>query len=198
MPLQKFANMIGRTMTSVGVSGAPPYRMMFKAEDESLFFFQHEQDCCEDVHIEDVCGDLKNLIGSPLLEAEEVSSENAPEVKPNRWQDESHTWTFYRFATIKGSVTVRWLGQSNGYYSEDVHYSETLMYSTRAYSPEMLDTMRAEAKELGLDFFTFVAAKIFGVKCADVVKAQRDVVKKELFMYMYRADKSALLGLLRG
>ena len=79
--------------------------------------FQHHQDCCEHVYIEDICGDLNDLVGSPLLEAEEVSDYDAG---PLVEYEESHTWTFYKFATRKGFVTVRWYGSSNGYYSESV------------------------------------------------------------------------------
>ena len=85
---------------------------------EGKFNFYHDQDCCENVYIESVVGDISDLVGNPLLLAQEVSSENEP--APNKYT-ESFTWTFYKFATIKGYVDIRWLGESNGYYSEEVN-----------------------------------------------------------------------------
>lgn len=90
--------------------------LRFYLTDSNYVRFFHEQDCCENVYIEDICGDLDDLIGSPLIEAEEVSDYNHDPLG----DDESYTWTFYKFTTRKGSVTVRWYGASNGYYSESV------------------------------------------------------------------------------
>ena len=89
---------------------------------EGEFTFYHDQDCCECVRIYDIVGDIDDLIGSPMLVAEEVSGES-----PSGWEgsDESYTWTFYKFATIKGYVDIRWLGESNGYYSESVNLKFT-------------------------------------------------------------------------
>lgn len=87
------------------------------SNDQMEVIFYHQQDCCENVHIEDIAGDLSDLIGTPILFAEERSDTNHdddPDV------DDSFTWTFYTFGTIKGTVDVRWYGSSNGYYSESV------------------------------------------------------------------------------
>lgn len=107
--------MLGAVLTRVDDNGE---RMIFFAEDGREFHFYHSQNCCESVRVEDVCGDLTDLVGSPILVAEEVSNEDQP---PPEHAD-SYTWTFYRYATAKGHVTVRWLGESNGYYSESVEF----------------------------------------------------------------------------
>lgn len=110
--------MVGVTMKSVVNDGDD--QLVFSAEDGRRFVFYYEQDCCASCHIEDVCGDLSDLEGSPIVEAEEVSNYEH-EAPPNA---DSYTWTFYRFSTVKGTGTVRWLGESNGYYSESVSLIE--------------------------------------------------------------------------
>src|SRR5689334_21868990 len=83
----------------------------------------HQQDCCESVRIEDIIGNLDDLLNSPILMADEVFSGENPEDKQDiHIYDESYTWTFYKLATIKGYVTIRWYGESNGYYSETVDF----------------------------------------------------------------------------
>ncbi len=116
--VNQFDSMIGSTLVTVqGKVGDDV--LSFHTTDGRVFRFFHDQDCCETVSVEDITGDLEDLLGSPLVEAEEVDNTDAPEI-----DCESYTWTFYRFGTAKGSVTVRWLGTSNGYYSESVYFEE--------------------------------------------------------------------------
>lgn len=109
-----FEELIGRTLCRVTEDGE---ELVLYLSDTNYVRLYHSQDCCESVYIEDICGDLEDLVGSPLLVAEEVSNYEA---EPKYEGEESYTWTFYRFATRKGWVNVRWYGSSNGYYSEGV------------------------------------------------------------------------------
>lgn len=95
----------------------------FYTEGGKHYVFQHPQTCCEDVYIEDVIGDLNDLVGSPLVMAEEVTSRDHPDGFNLEYEPESCLWTFYKFATTKGYVDVRWFGSSNGNYSEAVKLS---------------------------------------------------------------------------
>lgn len=113
----KIEDMIGKVFTSV--KNVDDESLVFENDTERYVFY-HSQDCCESVQIEDVTGDLSDLEGVPLLRAEE--STNLFDIIKNieKEFEESGTWTFYKFATRKGYVDVRWLGESNGYYSESV------------------------------------------------------------------------------
>lgn len=113
--------LIGKTLKSVERTqeNALDDEILFTYEDGSVYKMFHSQDCCESVYIEDICGDLSDLVGAPITMAEEVVSDGTPE---EREKYESVTWTYYKFATIKGYVTIRWCGSSNGYYSESVSF----------------------------------------------------------------------------
>lgn len=115
-----FSELIGKTLSKIeGKVGDDV--MLFFTTDGDVYRMFHFKDCCESVTVEDICGDLADLIGTPIVIAEETKSkENPVGVKPE-YQD-SFTWTFYHIRTIKGTVTVRWYGSSNGYYSESVDF----------------------------------------------------------------------------
>lgn len=94
--------------------------LIFVVSDKEQYIMHHRQDCCESVVIEDICGDLQWLLDSPILKAEMRTNTNEPH--RTVYSDSSNTWTFYEIATLKGSVTIRWYGSSNGYYSEEVDF----------------------------------------------------------------------------
>ncbi len=66
------------------------------------------------VTVEDVNGSKYDIIGTKILSAYESTGSAKP----------YGTYTFYHIQTVKGDVTIRWLGVSNGYYSEKVSFVE--------------------------------------------------------------------------
>jgi hypothetical protein len=92
--------------------------MIFENATER-YVFSHQQDCCESVYIESIVGDLQDLVNTPILIAEESTGDTPADSTATPY--DSYTWTFYKFATFKGWVDIRWLGESNGYYSESIN-----------------------------------------------------------------------------
>ena len=91
---------------------------VFIKTNNGTYKLYHEQDCCEHVRLVKVIGNVNELIGEVIF-AEEDSGANDPD-----WYNESfnysHTWTKYVLKTANASLEFWFLGESNGYYSEDV------------------------------------------------------------------------------
>ncbi len=109
-----FSTLEGQTLVEINVGDD---EIVFRTDKGAEYKMYHEQDCCESVWVEDVCGDVADLLHTPILKAEETSEIG----DDNR---ESSTWTFYHLRTIRGTVTIRWCGTSNGYYSESVSFTK--------------------------------------------------------------------------
>lgn len=119
--MAKMAELIGKTFSLVERDG--DHMITFRCTDGDVYRMEHEQDCCETVSIEEVIGDLSDLVDSPIVEASKESNrDQPPKIDPDypNYPPNSYTWTFYKIGSQKGFVTIRWFGESNGYYSEEV------------------------------------------------------------------------------
>lgn len=103
-----FEGLIGKTCTSVKQVG---YGVVFILEDGDEWYLYHAYDCCEDVFLEEVIGNLSDLEGSPILMAEVVTEDIG-----------ALYWSFYKFRTHKGDVTIRWCADTDSYYSIEVSF----------------------------------------------------------------------------
>lgn len=89
--------------------------LFFKTADGEFYIMTHDQECCENVSIDDICGDFADLLNEEILTAEELNNDYPVDAE---CVENTYTWTFYHLATFHGDVTIRWFGTSNGYYSE--------------------------------------------------------------------------------
>lgn len=110
-----FSTLVGKTLVNIKVGDD---EIFFTDTEGHEYKMYHQQDCCEYVYLEDVNGDWNDLIGNPILVADERDGDLPPVDGEG-----SYTWTFYTISTIKGTVDLRWYGSSNGYYSESVDFA---------------------------------------------------------------------------
>lgn len=115
--------LVGKTLAKIYLNNNHD-EVYFHCEDGDVFRAYHMQDCCENVSVYDIVGDLYSLIGSPIKVVKEDITENTPsdiDYKPY----DSYTWTIHTLETETDKVVIRWLGESNGYYSESVYFQRT-------------------------------------------------------------------------
>ena len=123
--MSEFSDLLGLTIKHIDGATVGSECVRFIADNGTSYRLHHMQDCCETVELNEIIGDISDLEGSPITLAEEVSytDEPAPDGSLPEFPD-SWTWTFYKLATVKGHVTLRWLGESNGYYSESAWFEQ--------------------------------------------------------------------------
>jgi len=90
--------------------------LIFHTQSGNRYRMKHHQECCEQVWLEDKNGKFDDIVGDRILSAYKAEHQSV--------NDGCCTWTFFIIATIKHVLTLRWIGESNGYYSEDVEFEE--------------------------------------------------------------------------
>lgn len=113
-----FAELVGKRILHINGLEKQSERVTFLTA-ANIYQMRHSQDCCESVYVEDIVGDVEDIMCSPIISAEEVT--NHEEDNPKY---DSVTWTFYKIDTAKGGITIRWCGESSGYYSESVDFEK--------------------------------------------------------------------------
>lgn len=95
MTIEIFEELIGKEFSDI--INIKDRVLYFKISDDSGYIFYHDQDCCEDVYIEDICGDFDDLTNTPILSAELVGGES----KKDENFDECIDWYFINFQQSK-------------------------------------------------------------------------------------------------
>lgn len=146
----EFETLKGKILINIECKG--DNEIQFTDSENNIYHMYHEQDCCEEVYIKDICGNLSHLLDSPITMAECIVNES------NTDEDEwgTGTWTFYKLATVKGYVTISWYGESNGYYSETVDFViEESIKNKRTYDIDLLSKNVEQSNLLQLDKFNY-------------------------------------------
>lgn len=146
----EFETLKGKILINIECKG--DNEIQFIDSENNIYHMYHEQDCCEEVYIKDICGNLSHLLDSPITMAECIVNEG------NTDEDEwgTGTWTFYKLATVKGYVTISWYGESNGYYSETVDFViEESIKNKRTYDIDLLSKNVEQSNSLQLDKFNY-------------------------------------------
>lgn len=111
-------SLIGEVLTSIDIDEKENQILLTTASGRQVMIC-HDQDCCESVEICGTDGDWKTLIGKP------IQSVTADEVNCDHEEDaDSRTRTSLIFRVDGATVISRWVGDSNGYYSECVDFKD--------------------------------------------------------------------------
>lgn len=97
-------------------------------ESSNALLLTKEYDCYASGYLEDVTGEWKDIINTPIIKASESSqvSDCPVEDKDNCFVELTPRWRFYSLTTINGYFTMRWYTDSGNcsYYSDEIDIIE--------------------------------------------------------------------------
>lgn len=112
-----FNELVGKTLTKVEIS---PDRdeANFYCNDGTRYKMYHTQGVCETVVINDISGNIEDLLESPILNAIKRVDVRKQIV------DEYNNFLliFFKLVTAKGQVVIRWYSEADGYSPYDVDF----------------------------------------------------------------------------
>ncbi len=116
----EFSDLVGEVLDAVDID-REENQILLTTRSGRRFLVYHEQDCCETVAISGQDGNFGKLIGKPIVEARDFAVDTSEEAI-----DSSQTTTTLVFRVDDQTVISRWIGDSNGYYSESVDIAELI------------------------------------------------------------------------
>ena len=123
----KFSDLEGKKVVEILGAEVGSEKLTFVCDDGEKYSMEYFGECCASCSIEDIAGDTADLIGT-IVRAEDPSSldnfneNDEAKAAHGGYEPDSFTWTFFIVGTTKGTVTIRWYGSSNGYYSESPNF----------------------------------------------------------------------------
>lgn len=104
-------DMIGRRVLSISKS----FDAIHLELENHTCVFEHIQDCCENVTLED-SEYYEEDFQDAVIHDVEWATKHDPDA------GEEGMWSFLKIRTSKGYAWFRWYGSSNGWYSVEVHF----------------------------------------------------------------------------
>ena len=114
-----FFTLKGKILTKISSTGEE-----IETSDGKKYRLTHHQDCCEFVKHKKTIGDPQSLIGRVITLAEEDQHQRDPEWYEIPSYRESFTWGTFTLACEDDRVEFWFLGESNGYYGEEMVFEE--------------------------------------------------------------------------
>ena len=111
----EFGVLEGQTITKI--ENKDDAELIFTTAEGNQYLMYHQQDCCEDVWLDDSDG-LDDIIGQVVRRA----TESSQAIEDMDYDYGTGTWTFYSIITDKSIANLVWRGESNGCYSESVDF----------------------------------------------------------------------------